>query len=204
MSRVSMEKKQSNINKIDPKVKDILALLGVGTFLAASLVFPGLPVLAKAVIDVRNEAEREKRMKEWDKYNLWRLRQVIKRMQDSKYVEIFDDNGISVVRISEEGKKKLFKYNLEDISLDESGWDGKWRLIIYDVALAKKSQSEMFRRTLNKLKLLKLQKSVYLTPFKCEDQIEYLRQMYDIGQETIILKVGSIENEAVYRKYFGI
>lgn len=204
MSRVSIEKKQSNINKVDPKVKDILILLGAGTFLAASLVFPGLPVLAKAVIDLKNEAQTEKRMKEWDKYNLWRLRQIIKRMQDSKYVEIFDDDGISVVRISEEGKKKLFKYNLEDMSLDESSWDGKWRLIIYDVALAKKSQSEMFRRTLNKLKLLKLQKSVYLTPFKCEDQIEYLRQIYDIGKETLILKVGSIENEAAYRKYFGI
>lgn len=204
MSRVSAENKQSNINRVDPKVKDILVLLGAGTFLAASLALPGLPVLAKAVIDLKNESQREKRVREWNKYNLWRLRQIIKRMHDTKYIEVFDDNGVSAVRLTEEGKKKLFKYNLEDISLDESSWDGKWRLIIYDVALAKKSQSEMFRRTLNKLKLLKLQKSVYLTPFKCEDQIEYLRQIFDIGQETLILKVGSIENEAAYRKYFGI
>ena len=87
--------------------------------------------------------------------------------------------------------------------LDESSWDGKWRLIIYDVASTKRANSEMFRTILNKLRFLKLQRSVYLTPFKCEDEIEYLRLLFDIGNEVQILKVGSLENEAAYRRYFG-
>ena len=179
-------------------------LLGLGSFLAASIIFPGLPIVAKPFIDAAKESERNKRQKEWEKFNLWRLRQVIKRMQHSKLVEIKEEQGTPIIKITHRGKQKLLRYKVDEMALDESNWDGKWRLIIYDVAKAKRANSEMFRTMLTKLRFLKLQRSVYLTPFKCEDEIEYLRLLFEIGNEVQILKVGSLENEAAYRRYFGI
>lgn len=190
--------------KIDPKAKEVLMLLGAGAFLAASIIFPGLPMAAKPFIDAAKEADRNKRQKEWEKFNLWRLRQVIKRMQNSKLLEIKEEEGIPIIKITDRGKQKLLRYKVDEMVLDESNWDGKWRLIIYDVASTKRANSEMFRTMLNKLRFLKLQKSVYLTPFKCEDEIEYLRLLFEVGNEVQILKVGSLENEAAYRRYFGI
>lgn len=190
--------------RVDPKTKEVLILLGAGVFLAASVIFPGLPMIAKPFIDAAKEAERNKRQREWEKFNLWRLRQVVKRMQESKLVEIKEEEGAPIIKITGKGKQKLLKYKLEEMKLDEKNWDGRWRLIIYDVAKSKRANSEAFRRMLNQLNLLKLQKSVYLIPFKCEDEIEYLRLLFDIGNEVQILKVGSLENEAAYRRYFGI
>lgn len=190
--------------KVDPKAKEVLTMLGLGAFLSASIIFPGLPIIAKTAVDALNEERIRKREKEWDKFNTWRLRQMIKRMQNSKYVEIKEENGIPVIKITEQGKKKLLAYDLDKLQLDEINWDGKWRLIIYDVKKAKRVNSETFRRALLKLNLLKLQKSVYLTPFKCEDEIEYLRQLFDIGSEVQILTVSGLENEGAYRRYFGI
>ena len=190
--------------KIDPKTKEVLALLGAGAFLAASIIFPGLPMAAKPFIDAAKEADRNKRQKEWEKFNLWRLKQVVKRMQNSKLVEVKEEEGIPIIKITHKGKQKLLRYKIDEMALDESNWDGKWRLIIYDVASTKRANSEIFRTMLTKLRFLKLQKSVYLTPFKCEDEIEYLRLLFEIGNEVQILKVGSLENEAAYRRYFGI
>jgi len=189
--------------KIDPKTKEVLMLLGAGAFLAASIIFPGLPMAAKPFIDVVKEADRNKRQKEWEKFNLWRLRQVIKRMQSSKLVEVKEEKGVPIIKITHKGKQKLLRYKIDEMVL-ESNWDGKWRLVIYDVQTGKRANSEMFRTMLNKLRFLKLQRSVYLTPFKCEDEIEYLRLLFEIGNEVQILKVGSLENEAAYRRYFGI
>ena len=190
--------------KIDPKTKEVLMLLGAGAFLAASIIFPGLPMAAKPFIDVVKEADRNKRQKEWEKFNLWRLRQVIKRMQSSKLVEVKEEKGVPIIKITHKGKQKLLRYKIDDMELDQSNWDGKWRLIIYDVASTKRANSEIFRTMLTKLRFLKLQKSVYLTPFKCEDEIEYLRLLFGIGTEVQILKIGSLENETAYRRYFGI
>lgn len=183
------------IKKIDPKVKDVLLLLGVGTFLAASLIMPGLPAVLKPLKDI----QKKKAEKEWKRFNLWRLRQVVKRLEEQKVIEIEGD----IVKITNKGKKRLLRYRLEEMQLNKK-FDGKWRLIIYDVSNFKKQQRDLFRSMLKRLNTYRLQESVCLTPFACEDEIEYLRQMFSISEEVQVLRVTGIENEQVYRDYFGV
>lgn len=186
--------------KIDPKVKDILLLLGAGAFLAAIIIMPGLPIALKPFLDEKRRREQN----EWKKFNMWRLKQVLKRMQQKKLVEIVEENGIPIVKISDEGRKQLLKFNLEQMKLNEKDWDGKWRIVIYDIFSGKRQERELFRKTLQRLKFLKLQRSVYLTPYKCYDEIEYLRQVCNVGNEVLICTVSGIENVQAYKEYFGL
>ena len=201
MAKSSLNKSQL---KIDPRVKDILLLLSAGTFLAASIIFPGLPLAAKPILEAIKESQKQKRQKEWNKFNLWRLRQVIKRLEKQKLVEIVNVNGQPVVKITDRGKQKILKYDLEKMALDQTRWDEKWRIIIYDIFSTKRLERELFRKTIKRMNFLKLQRSVYLTPFRCRDEIEYLRQVCGIPSEVIILTVSGIENEHVYKEYFGL
>lgn len=186
--------------KIDPKVKEILAILRAGTFLAASIIMPGLPMAIKPFLDEKRKREEN----EWKKFNAWRLKQVLKRLYQQKLVEVVEREDISIVKISDKGKKKLLKFNLDEMELSHKKWDGKWRIIIYDIFTSKRQEAELFRKTLKRLKFLKLQRSVYLTPFRCYDEIEYLRQVCNIGKEVLILTVSGLENETAYREYFGV
>ena len=186
--------------KIDPKVKQILILLGAGTFLAASLIMPGLPMALKPFLDEK----RKKEANEWKKFNTWRLKQVLKRMHQQKLVDIVEQNDGYLVKISDNGRKKLLKFNLDEMELKNKKWDGNWRIIIYDIYTSKKQEAELFRKTLKRLKFLKLQRSVYLTPFRCYDEIEYLRQVCEVDREVLILTVSGLENERAYREYFDI
>lgn len=185
----------SNGIKIDPKVKDVLKLLAAGVVLTTVVLFPGIAAIGPLIEVERRRRER----KEWEKFNLWRLRQVIKRLEKQKAVEIIGD----VVKITEKGKKKLLRFNIENMQLKEKT-DGKWRLIVYDVAELKKGQREIFRLMLKKLRCLPLQESVYLTPFVCDDEIEYLRNIFNIDTEVKVIKVSGLEDEIAYRKYFGL
>mgnify|MGYP001619974877 CR=1 FL=1 len=193
-----MIKDSKNNNKeelINPKVRNVLLFLGAGAFLAASVIMPGFPIVLKPFMDEKRRRDE----KEWEKYNLPRLRKLIKRLETQKVVEIVGEE----VRITNKGRQKILKYNLEDMEIKRKT-DGKWRVIIYDVANLKKYQRDIFRNMLDKLQFLRLQESVYLTPFICDKEIEYLREMFDVGKEVLVLKVKEIENEQVYRKYFGI
>lgn len=196
---------QSSKIKINPKVKDVLGLLGVGAVLTACIVFPGLPIGVKSVIDAIEEAKRKKEFKEWERFNLWRLREVLKRLRQQKVVKIVEENGESVVVLTKKGRTKYLKYKLEEMIIEKPPrWDGKWRLVIYDIAKYKRNTQQAFRRTLKRLKFLRLQKSVYLYPYPCQDEIEFLRQFYGIGDEVIILMVEDLEDEEAYKKYFGL
>jgi hypothetical protein len=190
----------SSSKKIDPRVQDILILLGAGTFLAASLIMPGLPMALKPLLDEKRKREQSA----WEQFNTWRLKQVLKRLHAQKLIEIVEENGNQIVKISDQGKKKLLKYNLDTLTLQEKNWDGKWRIIIYDIFSGKQQERDLFRKTLNKMNFLLLQKSVYLTPYPCQDEVEYLRQICDVGNEVHIITVSGLENESVYKRYFGL
>lgn len=181
--------------KFDPRVKDVLKLLVAGAILTTTVLFPGIAALGPLI----REVQRRQEEKEWERFNLWRLRQVIKRLEKQKIVEI--DDG--VVKITYKGKLKVLKFDLENMELKKKT-DGRWRLIIYDIANLRKPQRELFRLMLKKLQFLRVQKSVYLTPFVCDDEIEYLRQVFGVRNEVLVIKVSSFENDDAYRKYFGI
>ncbi|KKQ35443.1 MAG: hypothetical protein US51_C0005G0006 [Microgenomates group bacterium GW2011_GWA2_37_6] len=192
---VTKDLKNNKEELINPKVKDVIMLLGAGAFLAASIVMPGLPIALKPFMDEKRRRDE----REWEKYNFSHLRKLIKRLQAQRVVEIVGEE----VRITNKGRQKILKYSLEEMELKRKT-DGKWRVIIYDVANLKKYQRDTFRTILEKLQFLRLQESVYLTPFVCDKEIEYLREMFDVGDEVLVLKVKEIENEQIYKKYFGI
>lgn len=192
--RTRLDNKEEE-EKIDPRVKDVLKLLATGIILTTTILFPGIAAFGPLI----REEQRRRERKEWEQFNIWRLRYLIKRLQKQKVVEVVDD----VVKITEKGRKKLLKFDLDEMELLRKT-DGKWRLIIYDIANLKKSQRNLFRSVLKRLRCLQLQESVYLTPFVCDSEIEYLRQLFSISNEVQILKVSGIENEEVYKRYFGI
>ncbi len=195
-----MKAEQLTTNKLDPKVKDVLTLLGVGIFITGSFLIPGLPLLAKPIL----EKNRQQETNEWGKFNAWRLKQIMKRLHAQKLVEVAETQSGYIVQITEKGKQRLLKYDLEAMALVKKKWDGKWRIVIYDVSESKKQRRRLFQKILKKLELLQLQKSVYLTPYPCENEIEYLRQIYTIGSEVVLLTVSGLENEQAYKKYFGL
>ncbi|MDO8638686.1 MAG: hypothetical protein Q7R43_03860 [Candidatus Daviesbacteria bacterium] len=202
--------KNGKVNKVkgvleNPTVRNVLLLLGAGTFVAASLVIPALPMASKPIIDIYKKKQREKEEKELAKFSQWRLHQTLKRLYSQKIVEIVEENGEASIKLSSEGQTKFLRYKLEEIMIDHPPkWDGKWRLIIYDVPQGKRVFAENFRRLLRKIECLKLQKSVYLTPYPCDKQIEFLRQYYDLSEEVLYLVISKLENEKIYKTYFGI
>jgi hypothetical protein len=195
-----LQKRNSDSIKIDPKVKDVLLLIGAGSFLAASVLMPGLPLLAKPFLDKKREEERN----QWKKYNNWRLKQVLKRLHEQKLVEILETKDGYTVKVTEKGRRRRLKYNLDELMLTNKKWDKKWRIIVYDVDESKKPLRNVFQKVLRKLEFLQIQKSVYLTPYPCEDEIEYLRQIYGIGPEVVLLTIAGLENEQAYKEYFGL
>ena len=189
---------------IDPKVKDVVLLLGSVVILTALVVFPALGVIAKTALDIHDEQERKKAKKEWEKFNLWRLRATIKRLQKQKIVKARDHNGSKVIVLTEKGRTKFLEYKLDEMTIRPSKWDGKWRLIIYDISKHKTRSQRAFREMLKRLKFLMVQKSVYLFPYPCEGEIESLKQYYDVQDQVMTLTVKGMESEEIYKKYFGL
>ena len=187
-----------------PTTKEIIYLLGMGSLLLGSILMPGLGYAAGAIARVKRNSEWKRSQKEWKKFNLYLLKRNLKRLQNQKVIEVVGKDGQELIKLTRKGYTKYLKFTLEQLSLDGKRWDGKWRIVIYDISKFKKSQTNAFRYILRYINFLPLQKSVYLTPYPCEEQITYLREYFDIGNEVLLIRADKIENEEIYRQYFGL
>jgi len=182
-------------------VKNVLTILGTGAFIGASFIAPGILLAAKPFMDAKREEEYES----WKHFNGFYLKRTLKRLQKEKLVEVKEENNQTVIALSKNGKRKILKYSLENLSIDKpKKWDGKWRLIMYDVDRQRNALRDLFRDTLKGLGLFQLQESVWLYPYPCEDHIAFLREYYGVGNEVIYVIANKLEDDAPYRTYFHI
>ena len=90
-----------------PATGELLKLLGAGMIIGLSFAFPALPMaIAPFVVDSR-------------KYQGYRLHQSLNRLQKQKLVEIIKKSGQTLVRITQNGKIRALRYNLEDLFIEK-------------------------------------------------------------------------------------
>lgn len=193
--------RKEEIHRRYAPVKHILTLLGVAGVVGLSLISPSAAVLAKPFLD----EEQKKRYGVWKQYNPSYLRSSIKRLQNRKYVEITEQGGEEVVTLTETGKRRILKYALNDLSIEKpKQWDGRWRIVIYDVESGKKYLRDVFREALRSLRFYKLQESVWIYPYPCEKQVTFLKEYYGVGNEVLYVVATTLEDDIPYRDYFGL
>lgn len=142
---------------------------------------------------------------DWRQYNVSYLKRTLKRLEQQKQIEIVVQNGKQYIQLSKNGKRKILRYSLELLTIEKpKRWDGKWRLILYDIPSTDRRLSEFIRETLKNLGCYQIQKSIYLFPYPCFDQIEFLREFHCLGNKIQYMIVEQIENDSAYKTYFGL
>lgn len=109
------------------------------------------------------------------------------------------------ITLTKKGKNKVLFYQLDEMRLKKpSRWDGKWRLIIFDIPHSHRRARDAFRQKLRNLKFYHLQKSVFITPYSCEDEIDFITSIFDIRKYILILYIANFEGQEKLKHHFGL
>ncbi len=193
------EQEQAGLNWRGEKLRRILLLLAGGAGLAMILVMPGTARLLKDFI--KDDSD----WKEWKKFNLGYLRRTLKKLEKQKLVEIEEKGDKAIVKLTDNGRKKVLEANLDRLKIDKpTNWDGKWRLIFYDILDGKKETRDKFRKILRSMDFYPLQESVFLHAYPCDKEVEFLRHYLGISGEVRMILAEKIENDQLFRDYFGL
>lgn len=131
--------------------------------------------------------------------------QMMHYLRSRDLVETFDIGGQSFVKITSKGEAKILKLNIENIEIrDTEKWDGKWRIVIFDIPENYKLARNIFSRKLQELGFQQVQKSVYVLPFDCSEEIEKLRCFYGIRPYTFLITASEIESSEKLKNLFGL
>ena len=172
--------------------KEILKGLAVGGFIVAMVAMPGLAYIMP-LFKPRGAK---------DKY---RINQVIKRLHKKKLINIYTKNGNEVVEITTEGRKKVLEYNLDEMKLKvPKKWDGWWRIVMFDIPQSKKKARDAVSRKIKELGLYPIQKSVFVSPYLCKDEIDFIGEFFDVRDHIIYVKAKEIEGVRKLKEHFSV
>ena len=110
-----------------------------------------------------------------------------------------------MLRLTAEGEKKLRSLELHNYQIPkQKRWDKKWRVLIFDIPEKRKTLREKVRRTLFAIGFVRLQDSVWIYPYPCEDLIMLLKADFKIGKDMLYMIVDTLEYDAPIRQCFGL
>ncbi|MFH1192835.1 MAG: hypothetical protein V1656_00755 [Candidatus Jorgensenbacteria bacterium] len=132
--------------------------------------------------------------------------QDLKRLQDRKLISYRElPDGTVSIELTKLGKKKTLSYKLDDMNLKSGAWDKKWRLVIFDIPTYQKTAREALRCKIREMGFYPLQKSVFITPYPCEDEIDFISTVFEIDRNNVlILEISKFEGEEKLRNHFKI
>ena len=185
--------------KIKDKRKNLQKIV-LNTIYAAGIL--GVMVVAPNVLQVIKQFESGTKRKKNIKYS---INTSFTRLCEKGLVEIVEHNGKKVARITEKGKSKLDFLERHDFKIKiPSKWDGRWRIVSFDIKESRKNIRAQLRITLYQIGFVKLQNSVWVYPFDCEDLISLLKADFKIGKDVLYMIVEKLENDWQLRKYFKL
>ena len=120
---------------------------------------------------------------EWKKINRDSLRRSIQTLYKSKLVkEKHHQDGSLTLVLSDEGRERALRYKLGEMKIKRPlKWDGKWHLVTFDIPESKKKARDALRQHLNRIGLIEFQKSIFISPYPCNDEIDFLVELFQIN-----------------------
>lgn len=154
------------------------------------------------LFSAKGSAPKKQLLKELDVNNPYQLMYYLRK---NEYVETKEVNDTSTIFILKKGEQKVLKYELDNLKLKKpKTWDKKWRLVFFDIPEKQKQARNVLSAKLKELGFKTIQKSVYIHPYPCMEEIEFVRTIYGVRNYVFLATVEEIESGNRLRKLFKI
>lgn len=173
--------------------KIILAVLLVAGTLTLSLMAPNvIQIFGKYKCARKRSAQN--------------LRQAIHRLKKQKMIEVIKENDDSLtIRLTQNGKRKIKKLSIDNLKISKPRhWDKKWHIVIFDIPNKYVRARDALRLKLRDLEFYQLQKSVWIYPFPCENEILFVAEVFGVQRFIELLTVEKLLHEEKIKNYFKL
>ena len=139
------------------------------------------------------------------RFKQFQVKRSFEYAKKNKLITIKETASGHVVMLTDEGKKKLQAFRLGEIRLKKSKqWDGKWRIVVFDVPEKYKLNRFTFSKKLKELGLVQMQKSVWVWPYELGDEVDLMKEVYEIRPFVRIITAVNIDRQSDLLKFFKL
>jgi CRISPR-associated endonuclease Cas2 len=177
-------KSKIRMSKIQRGVLSTIAVAGM-------IAIGAVPVRALSSLLLKGDKRRHRS----------RIETSFSRLMKAGLVEVRDGHAC----LTKEGENCMKRLETSDFQMEKpKKWDGKWRIIIFDIPERRKVLRNKMRDTFIRIGFVRLQDSVWVYPYDCEDLITFLKADFKIGKDLLYIIADKIENDKTLKTSFGL
>jgi DNA-binding transcriptional ArsR family regulator len=141
----------------------------------------------------------------WEEYYPSSISRHTTKLWRKGLVDVRQTKDGCVVVLTEKGKTEVLKYDIDNLSIPkQEPWDGKWRMVFFDIDTESHATRNAFREHLKTMGFFQIQKSVYVHPYPCTKELQYLREVLEVPHSVKLATVEQIENDEDLQRYFKL
>lgn len=144
--------------------------------------------------------------KEFTRIKQEQLQLSIRRLYETKLVDVKDhpDGSVTLV-LNDEGRKRALTCKLDEMKIPQpKQWDRKWRIILFDIPEEQRKLRDALRKHFKVLGCYEFQKSVFVHPFECRNEIDFLIEFYHARRFVRFIVASEIDNELHLKSIFHL
>lgn len=108
-----------------------------------------------------------------DRFSCEDVAQKLYYLRQKKLIKTIIKNNEKFYEITKKGCEAIAWDKIDEVAKRQTGkWDGYLRIVMFDVPLDKKTTREIIRRKLQNIGFIQEQKSVFIYPFECKEEID--------------------------------
>jgi len=137
------------------------------------------------------------------KFN-YQYKSALGRLAAKGLVTFVEKDGRRYARITEKGRLMLQMETEKTAIAKKRRWDRRWRVVIFDIPERRKSVRVSIRRFMHEYGFVRLQDSVWIYPYDCEDLIALAKANFRVGADVLYMIVERLEQDKYLREHFAL
>ncbi len=172
--------------------RDILRLIGAGVAVGATIVAPNTVQL----IDYLDPKGRNERNRIW---------KTIKYLEEKDRVTFQERDGHTYVQLTATGRQQLDEDAIWELAIARPRrWDHKWRIVMFDLPSKRETARQAFRHKLEDLGFKFYQRSVFIFPYECAQEVNTVAQWYGVEQYVRYIVATEINDMRRFAQLFDL
>ena len=142
----------------------------------------------------------------WQRAERRRIHEELKRLRRRRLITLDEKEKETFITVTAAGRQHVRKFRFDALELTApKRWDEKWRVVVFDIPERQARRRQAFQGKLRQLGFQQFQRSVWIYPHACQDEIDFLTQFLEIGPHVTCLETASLERrEGEARRVFHL
>ncbi|OGG78110.1 CRISPR-associated endonuclease Cas2 [Candidatus Kaiserbacteria bacterium RIFCSPLOWO2_01_FULL_52_12b] len=188
-----MEKEARNERRLKSFQQAMLMAVVLGSVIVVAATIPNAARLLKYFPGHKKGA----------RFN-YQAKTALGRLAAKGLVSFAEEDEKRYARITEKGERMLQMETERTTIAKKRKWDRRWRVVIFDIPERRKSVRAGLRRFMNEYGFVRLQDSVWIYPYDCEDLIALAKVNFRVGADVLYMIVERLERDKHLREHFEL